>query len=162
MYKLSFLADASGGGLLDNLLSNPTILVTVITFAATVLVKTGIKIYNMGRLSKAELVSRTEFAKFEARMRQDMKAYKDELFNSIWELCKTYMAAELKDVSDIKKISEEMKEMTIRYEEKMKNTVQLMDELKPAIKDIALLEKKVNRLEYGDVMTSSNRRTDND
>ena len=135
-------------------------MVTVITFAATVLVKTGIKIYNMGRLSKAELVTRVEFNQFEARMRQDMKAYRDEIFNSVWELCKTYMESELKDVSDVKQIADNMNTMSIRYEEKMKHTMDLLNEVRPAIKDISRLEKKLNRLEFGEMRTSIDRRTD--
>lgn len=162
MMNLLLLTEAKSTGFLDGILSNPTVLVTVITFAATILVKTGIKIYNMGRLSKAELVTREEFNKFEARMRQDMKAYRDEIFNSVWELCKTYMESELRDVSDIKQIASDMNNMSIRYEEKMKHTMELLNEVRPAIKDISRLEKKVNRLEFGEVRSTADRRTDDE
>lgn len=148
--------------LIGNILENKAILITIITFAATVLMKCGIKIYNMGRLSKADLVTRHEFKQLEANIRNDMKAYRDEIFNSVWELCKTYLNTELKDIKDIKQISEDIKVIAKTFDAKIEVINERYNDLKPLAQNVTVLENKVRRLEYGDSSTvHQTGRTDN-
>ena len=149
--------------LIGSILENQAFLIGVISLAATVVMRTGIKIYNMGRLSKAELVTRQEFTKFEAQIRADMRSYRDEIFNNVWKLCETYIKAELKKVDKLPEMASNMEKMAIQFEEKMKNTVEAINEIRPAVQDIHRLERKINRLEYGEAINSkSDRRTDED
>lgn len=158
MFKPVMLSTFSD--LIGTILENQAFLIAVITMAATILLRAGIKIYNMGRLSKADLITRDEFVKFEARMRNDMKLYRDEIFNSIWELCKTYMSSELKDVSSIKSTAEEMKILAATYEAKMENAMNTLNDIRPVINDVHRLERKLNRLEFGETVSKNDRRTD--
>jgi len=127
-----------------------SILTIVITFCITLLSRLVIKIYNMGKLSRVELVTKEEFRILEANIRKDMRSYRDELFNSIWELCKTQIQNELKDISDIKRLAEEMRVNGEVLKTEIKNTTQKYDEIKGLSANIQILENKVKRLEYGD------------
>ena len=63
MFKLPMMSVV--GDLIGNILENKAVLIAIVTFAATVLMRCGIKIYNMGRLSKADLITRQEFKELE-------------------------------------------------------------------------------------------------
>lgn len=159
MFKLPMISVV--GDLIGNILENKAVLIAIVTFAATVLIRCGIKIYNMGRLSKADLITRQEFKELEAGIRADMKAYRDEIFNSVWELCKTYLNTELKDIKDVKRISEEMKVNSAVFEAQVKLATERYNELKPLAQNVQILENKVRRIEYGnDSLGQQNGRTD--
>ena len=90
-----------------------------------------------------------------------MKAYRDEIFNSVWELCKTYLNTELKDIKDVKRISEEMKVNSSVFEAQVKLATERYNELKPLAQNVQILENKVRRIEYGnDSLGQQNGRTD--
>lgn len=144
------------------ILENQAFLIGVISIAATVVMRTGIKIYNMGRLSKAELVTRQEFTKFEAQIRSDMRSYRDEIFNNVWKLCETYIKTELKKIDNLPEIASKMEMLSIQYEEKMKSTMDALNDIRPAVQDVHRLERKISRLEYGEAITKNNRRTDDE
>ena len=159
-FKTMILSSAFVDGL-EAIFNNKAFLITICTFAATVLIKTGIKIYNMGRIAKADLITRREFKEFEAMMRADMRAYKDEIQDNVIEICKAQISSELKDVKDIKKLAEDMKIKAAVFDKEVKNTEEKFKEIKPLIQSVNILEKKVRRLEYGeDTMNKEVRRTD--
>ena len=116
----------------------------------------------MGRMSKAELITRKEFIQFEANMRADMKAYRDEIFNSVWKLCKTYLDQQLKDLDKISKLANETEKMTIEYKADLKHTKEDLNEVRPLIKEMKRLEKKLFNLEFGENVRKTERRTDDD
>lgn len=137
-----------------------SIFTVVATFCITALAKLIIKVYNMGRLSRVELVTKDEFRTLESNIRKDMRNYKEELFNSIWALCKTSIDNELKDVKDIKRVAEEVRINSEVLKTEIKNTTNKYDEIKAMAQNVQILENKVKRLEYGDSATKEVRRSD--
>jgi len=138
-----------------------SIFTIVMTFAITLLSRLVIKIYNMGKMSRVQLVTKEEFQVLEANIRKDMRNYRDELFTSIWELCKTAINNELKDAKDLKRIAEEVKVNSEVLKTEIKNTQKKYDDIKALASNVQILENKVKRLEYGESnVLGNNRRTD--
>lgn len=137
------------GGFLETLLSNNTVLIAIVTFAATVLCKTAIKIFRLGVTFKTELATKEDQRIFEESIRKDLRAYKEEIQKTVLTICMDHINKHLNDIKEYKTEMEHIKELSTRIDMKSEEMNEKYSDVKSVIDTVRILNNKVTRLEYG-------------
>ncbi len=140
-------------------LQSKPVLVLIATVALTALMRASIKIYNSGRLSKNDLITKSEFEDYKQREENRQKESIRNINQTLWERANTKIDAKLSNIEDVRKAAMDVKADSAVIKNDLKKLEQ--NELKMAAMEerINQLEKEIRRLKFGE-NTTENRRKD--
>lgn len=140
-------------------LQSKPVLVLIATVALTALMRASIKIYNSGRLSKNDLITKSEFEDYKLREENRQKESIRNINQTLWERANTKIDAKLSNIEDVRKAAMDVKADSAVIKNDLKKLEQ--NELKMAAMEerINQLEKEIRRLKFGE-NTTENRRKD--
>lgn len=140
-------------------LQSKPVLVLIATVALTALMRASIKIYNSGRLSKNDLITKSEFEDYKLREENRQKESIRNINQTLWERANTKIDAKLSNIEDVRKAAMDVKADSAVIKNDIKKLEQ--NELKMAAMEerINQLEKEIRRLKFGE-NTTENRRKD--
>ena len=140
-------------------LQSKPMLVLIATVALTALMRASIKIYNSGRLSKNDLITKSEFEDYKLREENRQKESIRNINQTLWERANTKIDAKLSNIEDVRKAAMDVKADSAVIKNDLKKLEQ--NELKMAAMEerINQLEKEIRRLKFGE-NTTENRRKD--
>ena len=121
--------------------------------------RASIKIYNSGRLSKNDLITKSEFEDYKLREENRQKESIRNINQTLWERANTKIDAKLSNIEDVRKAAMDVKADSAVIKNDLKKLEQ--NELKMAAMEerINQLEKEIRRLKFGE-NTTENRRKD--
>lgn len=140
-------------------LQSKPMLVLIATVALTALMRASIKIYNSGRLSKNDLITKSEFEDYKTKEENRQKESIRNINQTLWERTNTKIDAKLSNIEDIRKAAMDVKADSAVIKNDLKKLDQ--NELKMAAMEERLnqLEREIRRLKFGE-NTTENRRKD--
>lgn len=128
-----------------------------ITAAVTIVFRAVLKIYNLGKSDKKNLITREDMKEFENSTRKDVQSYARQITNTVSDSVMRIIEKELKPLDDVKEMSTEMKIAQLKVENDMKMMSEKYDEIKQIGDTVRSLSTKVNRIEYGQDTTVGRR-----
>ena len=140
-------------------MQSKSVLILVATVALTALMRASVKIYNSGRLSKTDLVTKNEFEEYKSKEENRQKETIRNINQTLWERANTKIDAKLSNIEDVRKAAMDVKADSAVIKNDLKKLEQ--NELKMAAMEerINQLEKEIRRLKFGE-NTTENRRKD--
>jgi len=140
--------------MLDWLAQNPELLVTLLiifaTLVFTVFAKVVINIFMMGVKFKSDYATKRDQLRFETEMKEDMRGYRDELLSTVMVSAMEMIREKLTEIKDIREVAQTIKIIEKELEVKIKMVMDKVDEIKSLSDNVRSLDKKVERLQYGD------------
>ena len=140
-------------------LQSKPVLVLIATVALTALMRASIKIYNSGRLSKNDLVTKSEFEDYKAKEENRQKESIRNINQTLWERANTKIDAKLSNIEDVRKAAMEVKADSAVIKSDLKRLEQNEIKMTALEERINQLEKEIRRLKFGE-NTTENRRKD--
>jgi len=139
--------------MLDWLVENPELLVTILiilaTMVFTIFAKVIINIFMMGVKFKADYATKRDQLRFESEMKEDLRAYRDELLNAVMVAAMEMIKEKFKEIDGIKDVATNIKIIEKELEVKIRMVMDKVDEIKSLSDNVRSLDKKVERLQYG-------------
>lgn len=137
---------SKAGDLLESNLS--TILIALITCLLILFSKTIIKVYTMGRNSRVELMTRTEFNKYSENMNSALYAQKQDIQQTLTELMKAMLNAKMEKIEKAFASSDKIEEYTTEMKVKLKILDDTNSRLNDMEKQIRKNTENINSLKY--------------
>lgn len=136
-----------------------SVLILVATVALTALMRASVKIYNAGRLSKTDLVTKNEFEEYKTKEENRQKETIRNINQTLWERANTKIDAKLSNIEDVRKAAMEVKADSAVIKSDLKRLEQNEIKMTALEERINQLEKEIRRLKFGE-NTTENRRKD--
>lgn len=136
-----------------------SVLILVATVALTALMRASVKIYNAGRLSKTDLVTKNEFEEYKSKEENRQKETIRNINQTLWERANTKIDAKLSNIEDVRKAAMEVKADSAVIKSDLKRLEQNEIKMTALEERINQLEKEIRRLKFGE-NTTENRRKD--
>lgn len=140
-------------------IQSKTVLILVATVALTAFMRASVKIYNAGRLSKNELVTKSEFEDYKLKEEQRQKESIKNVNQTLWDRANTKIDAKLSNIADIRQVAVDVKADSAVIKNDLKRVEQYDIKIAAMEERIVQLEKEVRRLKFGE-NTTENRRKD--
>lgn len=135
-----------------------TILIAIITALLLIFSKVIIRTYNMGRNSRAELVSKKDFDDYKVEQANVMAVNKADTQNTLVLLTKQMIKSELGSATQVLKSAENINEYQTELKVRIKGMDALTETTATNTRDIRNLERRLNQMEFPD--DSTKRRSD--
>ena len=140
-------------------MQSKSVLILVATVALTALMRASVKIYNSGRLSKTDLVTKNEFEEYKSKEENRQKETIRNINQTLWERANTKIDAKLSNIEDVRKAAMEVKADSAVIKSDLKRLEQNKIKMTAIEERINQLEKEIRRLKFGE-NTTENRRKD--
>lgn len=140
-------------------MQSKSVLILVATVALTALMRASVKIYNAGRLSKTDLVTKNEFEEYKSKEENRQKETIRNINQTLWERANTKIDAKLSNIEDVRKAAMEVKADSAVIKSDLKRLEQNEIKMTALEERINQLEKEIRRLKFGE-NTTENRRKD--
>ena len=140
-------------------MQSKSVLILVATVALTALMRASVKIYNSGRLSKTDLVTKNEFEEYKSKEENRQKETIRNINQTLWERANTKIDAKLSNIEDVRKAAMEVKADSAVIKSDLKRLEQNEIKMTALEERINQLEKEIRRLKFGE-NTTENRRKD--
>ena len=140
-------------------MQSKSVLILVATVALTALMRASVKIYNSGRLSKTDLVTKNEFEEYKSKEENRQKETIRNINQTLWERANTKIDAKLSNIEDVRKAAMEVKADSAVIKSDLKRLAQNEIKMTALEERINQLEKEIRRLKFGE-NTTENRRKD--
>ena len=140
-------------------MQSKSVLILVATVALTALMRASVKIYNAGRLSKTDLITKNEFEEYKSKEENRQKETIRNINQTLWERANTKIDAKLSNIEDVRKAAMEVKADSAVIKSDLKRLEQNEIKMTALEERINQLEKEIRRLKFGE-NTTENRRKD--
>lgn len=150
------------GQWLNDLLGNPTVIVTILGLLIIAFAKSIINIFKLGVAYKAEFATKEEQKIYEEEMKKDMRNYAKQIQETVMMACLRIIEKELVDVKNVKEIESNMIKLQAKMEAEIKVTMEKYDEIQNVADSIHQINNRVTKLEYSqqNTMSSTTRRSE--
>lgn len=142
------------------LLNSTSVLTIVVGALIIAFAKAIIRIFRMGVNFATEMASKKELNEFSAEVKQDMRAYAQQIQRAVLESVMRVVDSRLQNVDNVNDTANDMKLLKIEIENEVKNAIERIDDVKSLSDTVRALSNKVSRLEFNGETRSERRKED--
>jgi hypothetical protein len=135
---------------ISSLLQNSSVYVPIFTVCAIVFVRTGLKVFRFGVKYKSNFVTVEDNDKFKEEMRQDSRASKQDMQDSLLKICLREIARETKPFQEMQNLTEDLKTRKTESDIQMKQLQDKYNSISDMQNQLQTLERTVHAIQYGD------------
>lgn len=142
---------------IKSIIDTQGVLVSIFTICAMVLVKTGLNVFRFGVKYKSNFVTVEDNDKFKEEMREESRATKADMQDSILKICLREIARDTKPVAEMQQLAQDLKTSKEMNDLQLKNMQAKYNEIQTLSSSLQNLEKTVRAIQYGETTTGERR-----
>ena len=142
---------------IKSLINTQGVLVSIFTICAIVLVRTELKVFRFGVKYKSNFVTVEDNDKFKEEMREESRATKADMQDSILKICLREIARDTKPVAEMQQLAQDLKTSKEMNDLQLKNMQAKYNEIQTLSSSLQNLEKTVRAIQYGETTTGERR-----